>query len=396
MKHKGKGGEKAKGKGKGQEMVRKSVSQWPICCGCIEKILVGRYSRTRAHLLNLLQGYGPPFAHKVALWGDLPYRGESIDVFDPEDEYGPVYKQLSDTMNAYGPVFSIHSGDVKSGGGSCGELNYKRWEDIMDSFNHPAFISLGDNDWTDCHRLSNGNYDPLERLDYLRHRFYEDGHTIYGTGSFEYNMFNKYYPEMHWWVYGGIMYVNAHIIGSNNGLYDGVDRSCDQFLSMIDPNCAMSNAEANARTAVVNELVSAAFGIAKDEGLAGVMVAIQANIFGGPCLAWPDCDVSHPVVITNGFTDFWENLVHETLMFGKPVVLFHGDSHYYQVFENPDNRAENLVAVQNPGSASIGWVACDVDPDTDKVFHFSHVDVTPPERRGLEQEDTEDSMAYEL
>jgi hypothetical protein len=321
-----------------------------------------------------------------------------VDVFDPEDEYGPVYTDLKNSMNDFHPAFSIHSGDVKSGGGSCGELNYKRWEDIMNSLNHPAFISLGDNDWTDCHRLSNGNYDPLERLDYIRHRFYTDVSTIYGTGSLEYNMFHYDYPEMHWWIYGDVMYVNAHIIGSNNGLYDGVDRGCDPYLAMIDPDCSHAIAEAKARTAVVNQLVSAAFEVAHHEDLAGVMVAIQANIFGGPCNPWPDCDVSYPVDITNGFTDFWENLVAETLAFEKPVILFHGDSHYYQVFENPDNRATNLIAVQNPGSASIGWVAVEVDPTSEKVFSFTHIDVTPPERRmkSYEEDKSEDSMAYEF
>lgn len=335
--------------------------------------------------------------YRIALWGDLPYLGDSIDVFDPSDDYGPIYKDLSDTMNDFGPVFSIHSGDVKSGGASCGELSYKRWEDIMNSLNHPALISLGDNDWTDCHRLSNGNYDPLERLHYIRHRFYDDGVTVYGKGKLEYNVFCDDYPEMHWWVYGDVMYVNAHIVGSNNGLYDGVDRNCDPYLAMIDPGCAHAIAEAKSRTKIVNDLVSAAFQIAKEDGLAAVMLAIQANIFGGPCNPWPDCDVSAPVVITNGFTDFWENLVHESLAFEKPVILFHGDSHYYQVFENPDNRAENIIAVQNPGSDSIGWVAVEVDPSSSEVFSFSHVDVTPPELRKLVKEQiSEDAMAYEL
>lgn len=100
--------------------------------------------------------------------------------------------------------------------------------------------------------------------------------------------------------------------------------------------------------------------------------------------------------ITNGFTHFWENLVHEALAFQKPVVLFHGDSHYYQVFENPDDRAANLVAVQNPGSSSIGWVAVRVDPGSEHVFSFQHVDVTPPSRRRLDlaDDESEDCQAY--
>lgn len=335
----------------------------------------------------------PAAPYRVALWGDLPYNGDSIDVFDPTTTYGPIYRELSNTINAFNPVFSIHAGDVKSGGGSCGELNYRRFQDLVNSFNHPAFLSLGDNGWTDCHRLSNGNYDPLERLDYMRGRFYDQSgkgkgkgkgktgrtaETILGTGEFKYNTFDGDYPELHWWIYGDVMYVNAHIVGSNNGLYDGVDRSCDPYLSMIDPGCMMAIEESKKRTMVVNELVSAAFEIAKKEGLAGVLVTMQANIFGGPCNAdFSVCDINQPVSISNGFTDFWENLVEETLEFGKPVALFHGDFHYYQVFPNPDGRAPNLVAVQCPGSGDVGWVSLEVDPSSPEVFTFAHVDNTP-------------------
>ena len=298
---------------------------------------------------------------------------------------------MSDSINAYDPVFSIHAGDVKSGGGSCGELNYLRFEDLINSFNHPAFLSLGDNGWTDCYRLSNGNYDPLDRLDYMRDRFYEGkgkgkgrklgkgtAKTVLGSGEFEYNTFDKDYPEMHWWIYGHVMYVNAHIVGSNNALYDGVDRGCDPFLNIIDPGCMMAIDESEERTMVANELVSAAFEVAEKKDLAGVLVAIQANMFGGPCNADRSvCDINQDVSMTNGFTDFWENLIEKTLEFGKPVVLFHGDSHYYQVFPNPDGRAANLVAVQCPGSSDIGWVSVEVDPNSPQVFTFAHVDNTP-------------------
>jgi hypothetical protein len=33
-------------------------------------------------------------------------------------------------------------------------------------------MHAGDNEWTDCHRVNNGQYNPLERLDYLRSVFF--------------------------------------------------------------------------------------------------------------------------------------------------------------------------------------------------------------------------------
>lgn len=285
-------------------------------------------------------------------------------------------------MNEAGVEFVIHSGDIKSGGASCGELSFTRFADMMNSFNAPGLLSLGDNDWTDCHRLSNGNYDPLELLVDLRERFYtQSGDTIFGEGTLNTVIANPDYPEIQMFVYGDVLYINAHIVGSNNGLYDGVGRDCDPFLDMIDPGCNRSMAEARERSDVTNEFISEGFALASDLDLAGVMVAIQANIFDGPCGEWPACDITQPVSVNTGFTDFWENLVAETIEFEKPVVLFHGDYHYYQVFPNPDNRAENLVAVQNPGSGSIGYILTTVDVDSAEVFSFQHMDFSAPASR---------------
>lgn len=320
--------------------------------------------------------------YTIALWGDLPYRGDTPDVFTngPEDEYGEIYTDLVNAVNEAEPAFVIHSGDVKGGGASCGELSYRRFEDMMNAFNAPGFLSLGDNDWLDCHRLSNGNYDPLDLLQDVRVRFYDpSGDTVFGNAPpLKSVTANDDYPEVQLFVYGNVMYINGHILGTNNGLYDGVDVGCDSYLSMIDPDCQASNAESIERTQVTNEWVSEGFRLAKKMDLSAVMVIIQANIFGGPCGEWPNCDTSQPVVVSTGFTDFWENLVKESLAFEKPVALFHGDYHYYQVFENPDGRAENLVAVQNPGSGSIGWIKTTVDPTSDSVFTFEHVDHTRP------------------
>ena len=39
-------------------------------------------------------------------------------------------------------------------------------------FADPLVYTPGDNEWTDCHRTSNGGYTPTERLDVIRTTFF--------------------------------------------------------------------------------------------------------------------------------------------------------------------------------------------------------------------------------
>ena len=41
---------------------------------------------------------------------------------------------------------------------------------MFNAFKAPVVYVPGDNEWTDCHRINNGGYDNLERLDHLRKR----------------------------------------------------------------------------------------------------------------------------------------------------------------------------------------------------------------------------------
>lgn len=282
-----------------------------------------------------------------------------------------MYKKLQEGINGAGVEFAVHTGDVKAGGASCGASTYKRFLDLAE-FDVPSLLTLGDNGWTDCHRLSNGNYDPLERLDWMRSAYFSaEGGNVMGGGSILTDAQDGY-VENQMFAYGSSMWALVHVVGSNNALYDSVDAFCDPYLAVMDPNCEAATAEYEARDAAVNEYVSKAFADARMEGSEVVFIVIQANIFSGPCgTSDPEtqpeacvenrwgcgcCDITQPVYIGTGFVNFWENLVAESNNFDGPVYLVHGDSHYYQIFPNPTGDAENLVAVQVPGSADIGWV----------------------------------------
>lgn len=293
-----------------------------------------------------------------------------------DGEYGPMYKSLQDGINNAGVEFAVHTGDVKAGGASCGASSYKRFRDLAE-FSVPSLLTPGDNGWTDCHRLSNGNYDPLERLAWMRQEYYfEDGGNVMGEGFLNTDAQDGY-VENQMFSYGSTMWALAHVVGSNNAFYDGQDQECDPYLAVIDPKCEAATAEYQARDQAANKFVSKAFEEAKKEDSDAVFIVIQANIFGGPCgTSDPDtqpeacvedqygcgcCDITQPVYIGTGFVNFWDNLVAEANDFDGPVYLIHGDSHYYQIFPNPTGDADNLVAVQVPGSDDIGWVEATID-----------------------------------
>jgi hypothetical protein len=74
-----------------------------------------------------------------------------------------------------------------------------------------------------------------------------------------------------------------------------------------------------------------------------------------------------------GFTEILETLERRTIEFGKPVVLAHGDSHYFRV-DKPglveNNFIPNFTRAENFGAGNVHWVEVTVDPSTDEVFRF--------------------------
>ena len=75
------------------------------------------------------------------------------------------------TINASKSEFSVHLGDLKSGSQRCDTSYFPTIRNQFDRFTTPLILTSGDNDGTDCHRINNGAYDPLERLNDIRSVF---------------------------------------------------------------------------------------------------------------------------------------------------------------------------------------------------------------------------------
>ena len=82
----------------------------------------------------------------------------------------------------------------------------------------------------------------------------------------------------------------------------------------------------------------------------------------------------------SGFADFRKHLLEQTIAFGKPVMLVHGDSHFFRVDKplgypgsaaGPAGRmvpVENFTRLEGFGNPNHHWVHVTVDPSDPGVF----------------------------
>ena len=166
-------------------------------------------------------GNGRTRVLKVALWGDEFYSN------DPATKTAMI-EQTIDSMNRHGLDFTIFAGDTKNGHSLCSdEAIGQDVETIFNSLRAPTLYTLGDNEWTDCHRTDNGPYDPLERLGYLRMFFFNKA-TTQGRHPIRVERqgaLGQAYSENSRFVRSNVEFVAVNVPGSNNNLVV-TDKQC--------------------------------------------------------------------------------------------------------------------------------------------------------------------------
>ena len=320
------------------------------------------------------ESHGHSEVVKVGLWGDQFYAS------DPAQR-DLLAQETIDSMNAHHLDFTLYAGDSKNGSSEC--TDQVIGQDLLDRFDAlraPTLYSLGDNEWTDCHRTNNGSYDPLERLSYLRSVFFtkdesqgrhpiavkrqSDNGSIYGENS-------RFARE-------GVQYVALHVVGSNNNFVVTGDQ-CTKKSNRTQADCDAATAEYQARNAATVAWLREAFAEARTHDYAGVVLVIQADVYapfelsdgGYQDVFLPQLDAN------NGYTDFFNALVEETHDFAGQVLLVHGDSHYFRLdkpmYEADGTVTRNFTRVEVFGSTDNSWVEMTVDPNSPEVFTFKPV-----------------------
>lgn len=297
---------------------------------------------------------GPaPDAHEsfsFALIGDLGY-------LDREEVQ---FENVLADLNATTPLeFVVHIGDLSSYQNACrDDFQLRRLAQIK-ALQHPFIFTPGDNEWTDCHRPAAGSRDPLERLATLRTRFFQGEESLggrrIGLTRQSSDPARSRYRENARWMRGDVTFITLHVVGSNNGFGRN----------------AAGDAEYRDRMVANLEWMRQGFEHARASGSRAIMILQQANIFPG---VTPYSDP--PSVPTNGYDDIRDALEIETIRFGKPVVLVHGDSHFFRI-DKPlgvvENRGiftpgiENFTRVEVFGQPNHHWLRVTVD-DSDGVF----------------------------
>jgi hypothetical protein len=330
-------------------------------------------------------------ALKVALWGDEFYA-------DDAEAKSRNIEQTIDSMNKHHVDFTIFAGDTKNGHTLCTDDTITTdIETIFNSLKAPTLYTVGDNEWTDCHRTSNGSMDPLDRLALIRSFFFSKS-TSQGTKPIpviRQGEFGQAYSENSRFVKNNVEFVALHIPGSNNNLV-ATKKQCtnkstrgawDDTTDMPVPGtaCAAASEEYEARNAKNIEWLKAAFQEARDYHYAGILIVIQADVFTPFELAdgGYEADFLPSLDAKNGYTDFVETLVAETHNYDGQVVLVHGDSHYFRIDkamvdvdhdpDTDDRQTPNFTRVEVFGSADNSWIEMTVDPKSANVFDFKPV-----------------------
>lgn len=292
----------------------------------------------------------PAHAEPVAfgLFGDTPYNQWERDKL-PE---------LIAAMDGENLAFVVHDGDIKNGSSICGDDVLK---DVLAAFRNsvtPLVYVPGDNEWTDCHRKSNGSYDPLERLGKLREWFFADelalGQRPLRLERQSQNPAFANYRENVRWEAGGALFVGMNVPGSDNN-YHGTHRSGGPVAEFIERGVAN------------RAWLAQAFDLARSRKLAGILIVIQAN---------PGFDDANAGKPNAGYGDFLTQLRQETQAFPGQVVLVHGDTHHHRIdqpMQDPTTKetVKNFTRMETIGSPFFGWVRGTVDATDPKVFGFS-------------------------
>jgi hypothetical protein len=245
-------------------------------------------------------GYG------FAVIGDIPYGDAQIANFP----------RVIAQINADPAVQWVdHLGDIKNGSSVCSDAYFQMIKSNFDAFADPLVYTVGDNEWTDCHRPNNGGYDPLERLAKVRDVFFPaPGRTLGQDSARVLSQADQGIPENVRWERAGVSFAAADVVGSNNSLAPWTGKTAPT---------PEQTAEVLARTSATIQEFHDAFATARRHHDRAVTLLIQADMF--------DPTVADPAYADYyGFTPIVAAIAREAAAFDGPVYLFNGDSHVYE------------------------------------------------------------------
>jgi hypothetical protein len=275
---------------------------------------------------------------QFGLIGDVPYS---------DRERAALPKMLA-SMQQRPLAFIAHIGDIKHGGERCDDAVFRDRFDLFNATKVPFVFIPGDNEWSDCDRLSNGAYYPQERLEKLRTLFWSQPRSL-GQQPMALTQQPGKYPEHARFRLGPVLFITLNLPGGNNNW---------------GPN-ETPGSELRERMPAVLAWLDEGFQLARQEKLAGVVVMFQAN----PGFKHFAQKLSH-----RGYRSFLERLREHTDTFGGKVVAVHGDSHLSRIdqpLRNVDGkRMRSFTRVETFGYPLMGWTLGVINTNDPELFRF--------------------------
>jgi len=273
---------------------------------------------------------------RVGLIGDVPYTD------DERRDLPRLLKAITDS-----PVdFIAHIGDIKHGKDRCDDSLFADRYRLFNASRVPFIFVPGDNEWADCERLSNGAYDPRERLNKLRALFWKDNFSL-GERKLVLERQPGAYPEHARFRLGPVLFVTLNLPGDNNN-FGKTDVARPEFRD---------------RNPVVLAWLKESFTLARREKLAGIVLLFHAN----PGFKHFAQGIPH-----RGYRDFLEALDRETGSFSGQVMVVHGDSHTSRIDhplrDNTGKKLKRFTRIETFGYPTMGWTQVVIDTESAYLF----------------------------
>lgn len=304
-------------------------------------------SATAAQAFNTPFDTGSQGVRTVAVFGDSPYGTTSSDMAQTT-----ATAAFIDSINADREVsLALHVGDIHSGSQYCTEAYNRTVYDLWTRFQVPLVYTPGDNEWTDCHKAKEGggtynpatrqidykldadghliNYrggDPVSNLDLVRRIFFANPGYSLGAHKLvqsQAQVFDRAHPtdanyvENVMWEQSNILFATLNIPGGSNNdsdIWYGAPSLSDRQMQ-----------ERSERTAADLRWLEAAFARAQEDDAKALVLQTQADMW--------DLDGKAASHLTQ-YRPFVDRIATLAKTFGKPVLLFNGDSHLYRS-DNP-------------------------------------------------------------
>jgi len=299
----------------------------------------------------------------VAVYGDSPYGASPTDT--SQTDKTPAFIA---SINADPKVdLVLHVGDIHSGKQFCTEAYDRAIFDLWTAFKDPLVYLPGDNEWTDCHKAAEGGHvvvngsaadfaggDPTANLDLVRAIFFPvPGLSLGGRRKALVSQASHFdprvpgdarYVENVMWLQSRVLFVTLNVPGGSN---NDDDNWFGQARTDVQTD------EVAARTGADLRWLDTAFEEARAAGAEAAVVALQADMW--------DLD-SKPATHIAGYEPIIASLASHALAFGKPVLLFNGDSHHFRS-DNPLQQGQPCAFEASSGTATVACASVPAAPD---------------------------------